>query len=676
MHVLQVTSLCAIVATWLIGWRVGLRWARGCGVDERASAWGLACVLPTAGLIFAVHLTAFVSLIPGVGVYSPPPVAGLFVLLIGLARRLVARSFPADPGPWSSVRPAGERWDSRTSGSISGSSSLWATLGGWRIAVVIVAAMYAVFLVDAVTRYPTGSDGLHYHLPVALQWMRNQSMDLIFGLTSHSYRNNGMIVASLMLFAKLEPLLTLIHLPKAALLALVIFGLARAVGASGRASVMAACISLSVPMVVFQSFSSYIDLYAAASWLSALLALTWAARTPRRDRRTGLLILSGLSAGVALGSKETYLLLTPLLGVVAVAIAWIPWRSGAGARRDSRTGGRGNSAHVRTPYRNGVVFLLAALACSAFWFCRGAVQAGNPIYPLGVAIGGKEVLPGLIAGNLYPSHPVAVKLRRWWAYPWLETKYTGTGYPYSVNNAFGAAYTTFVPLGFLAVLLRVCATGFRSVGNRFHTRAPHEVWQLILLVLAAAGPLVAMVFFREYVRYVLPLVLVPIPLTAVLLDRLRGRFERPVLAIATCALAATAAIAALKPAHAFAGRVKDGVWDRAAYYEVPALIDEFEPHTRILNHDSYERGYSLSGRNLTNVVITPPQWKMLTKGQAMSDRALQDHKIDYIYLRGPVPPTWPDDLCVEAVYDDSEQCRENGRWATRMYRVVHPESPP
>ncbi len=629
MHVIALTVIAAV---WLVAWRTGLRWCRGCGVAERASVWALACVLPTAGLIVSVHLIALISLFFGRALLTPALVAIVFIFLTSLARRWSVR-FSEEAGAGESEPPT---------------SAAPPRLGCWWLPILVVVGMYAVFLGDAVTRYPTGWDGLHYHLLLAVEWARDHAMNLAPGVIHQSFPENGMIVPCLLAFAKLERLLTIVHLPKALLLAAVIFGLVRAVGAGRRGAIAGTCVALSVPIVVFQSFSSYIDLYAAVSWLSALLALVWATRVSTDVQRRGLLIMAGLSAGVALGSKTTYLVLVAMLGIVAVAVEWI---RPLNFRRD-----------VRRPARNAVVFGVAALACSAFWFVRGTVQAGNPVYPLAVEIGGRQILPGYTAHEAFTDRGLASRIQRWWDYPWHETRKSGwRGYPYGTGNALGAAYATFVPLGLLAALCSAMRRRRRSV--------MHD-WRFIYTVLVLSGIAILLTIFHEMLRFVLPLVLLAVPVAAVLVDRLVIRAERLTLALLTLSLGVTAAIATLQPAHAFLGRVKSQAWQRAAFYEVPELVDRFEPGTRVLNLASPTLSYALLGRALGNEVVTLEEWGVLLGEDTISTRTLGDNRIDYVYARHPWPRDWPDELPVKLIYDDTDTRRLATTAPTRVYRVT------
>lgn len=641
---LHTISLLLIAATWLFAWRVGCRFAHGCAVHEQASRWALGCILPTAGLICSVHMIALASLVSGRGWLTPEPVLLVYVILMLAAGRYGRDESLQAQTASGTGQVISHRFRTTVAESFARSTP---RLGWWWLPVLIVTGMYAVFLIDAITRYPTGYDGLYYHLPSAVRWMQQRSMDLIVGLSCESLPENGMIVPCLLSFAKLERLLPATQLPSALLVGLAIYGLTRAVGGSLKSAVVCVCITMSIPIVAFQSFSSYIDLYGASSWLAALLAVVWATRTRQVRQRNGLLFLAGLSAGVALGSKSTYLVLVLMLGVIVVLAEWIPPR----VRRTS----------APTPWRSAAIFGSAALVCSGFWFIRGTVQANNPVYPMTFKIGGQKVLPGFTEEDRVSFHRSAGrKFRHWWDYPWRESKH-GTGYGYGVDNGLGATYAAFVPLGLVAAVFFVAAS--RSRGRLAR-------WRLVFLLLAGSGGLLLVTAFGEHLRFVLPLLLVSVPAAAAFIDRLIVKAPGPTLATLTIALIVTAAVATLKPMHALAGRIKDDAWGRSSFYQVPAMIDKFEPGTRILNCGSPTANYPLLGRSLGNVVIGPAQWKMLLGGERMSAQTLREHAIDYIFVQAPWPIDWPDDLPTKLLFD-STAARATSTIPVRIYRVPH-----
>ncbi len=649
MHAVHLGSLTLIAVLWFVTFRIGRRWVRWSGVDERFSVFALACVLPTAALLFSVHLLATASLFADGGHVTPENVMFVFAFLAWLAHRLVPGkgtplSHRSDPLPDDSVRLDHPAAQGRRSGRLL-----------WWLPALTIGGVYGVFLIDALTRYPTGCDAVVYQLVVAVRWAREQSLNLVLGHSGYSYPNNGMIVPFLLVFAKLEWLLPIVHLPKAILLGSAVFGLARAIGISQRGASVCACIALSIPIVLFQSFSGYIDLYAASAWVTALLAVVWSTRVEDPCRRRGLVAMAGLAAGVALGSKVTFVVMVTMLAAVVFAVDWV------------RTGNR--SIATTAAWRRLALFCCAVLACSGFWFVRGMVQAGNPIYPLTLTMPGEGLLPTLAiatANGIITSadtfHDESLMERVTWlaVYPWRESK-MGAGYTYGVDNGLGAAFATFVPIGLAWVAFNALTKRKRDMGSR---------WSLVFLVLALSSGVLLCTVFHNTLRFALPLLIVAIPAAIVAFDGVIARFPKHSAAVLTASLMATGTIATLKPAHAVLGRARDGNWQRDWFYQVPSLVDDFPPGTRILNLSDEPLNYALLGSELANDVIPPLLWAVLSEDGAVTPAALRDNRVDYIFVRESWSQGWSEALPIELIFDDSDTRALATTPATRIYRVI------
>ena len=132
MQTVSILSLASIGIAWLWALRTGYRWALTCDVGERVDAFALGCVLPTAGLVFSVHVTAFVSLVAGVPAVMPPAIAVIFLFVTFLSHKWILGQVP--------------RVDTSCDRE---SLSARAGLGIWWLPVFVVAGMYIVFLLDA-----------------------------------------------------------------------------------------------------------------------------------------------------------------------------------------------------------------------------------------------------------------------------------------------------------------------------------------------------------------------------------------------------------------------------------------------------------------------------------------------------------------------------------------------
>ncbi|UCG16536.1 MAG: hypothetical protein JSV19_00565, partial [Phycisphaerales bacterium] len=142
----------------------------------------------------------------------------------------------------------------------------------------------------------------------------------------------------------------------------------------------------------------------------------------------------------------------------------------------------------------------------------------------------------------------------------------------------------------------------------------------------------------------------------------------------TAALAVTAAIATLKPTQSFLGRVRDGRWDRAWFYQIPPLVDTLGSGAKILNLSAPCQCYPLLGKHLGNVVVSTVQWRALTGSEALSVEALREHAIDYVFVHQPWPTDWPAGMPVDLIHDDTETRALKTTPAARLYRVASPGS--
>lgn len=639
--------LAIILFSWLAGWR----WAAGkCqmfGITAPLDRAVLATIVPAAILIGSLHVPAMVALVSGRPAVSIGVVTLLCTAVTAGLILFSRRSRPLSDLSQDHGRPA------------IAENTTWAAELRWPI--VIVAGTYAFFCMEALSRFPTGYDGLKYHLPIVADWVRSGKMDLVLGDIYFSLPANGMTVPFLLASAGLERAVSCFNIPNGLILLGCVYCLARAIGAGSIGAAAATCVAGSVPLVLFQSFSSYVDLYGASAWMSALLALVWAAKAEDDRARRGLLVLAGLAGGIALGSKSTYLIHVALLVPIA---AWIGW-----GRRDDGTGTEvksDKSPQVHAGLRDrraraihaAMVFGLAALVCSAFWFVRGTVQAGNPVYPFGLTIGGVEILAGFDAGDHVPARSWSRKLSMWLTYPWRETNYAGTGYDYGVNNGLGAAFTALVPAAILFVMLRGLGAGFGQ-GRGW--------WIRIFLLLTICAPILLMTAFTEVLRYTFPLLLPGVVLTALLVDRLHVAFPAATRRMLTVALGVTCAIALLAPARALAGRMRDGSWEREWQYQVPKIVNEWPVGSRVLYVGPPDLIYPFMGANFRHEVIHENVWRA-RHGNGVVDRAvLKRADIDYVILREEWPADWGQGPPGELIFDDTYDRALPTTAITRIY---------
>ncbi len=128
-----------------------------------------------------------------------------------------------------------------------------------------------------------------------------------------------------------------------------------------RVGIWAGTIFSFVPIFVVFGSQGYVDVGLCFFQFMAFWALiNWLQRLDRK-----MLVLAGLSAGLALGTKHQGMP-TLLLGTAAILVFGMNRKSG-----------------VSVILRNAGMFIAAAAIVVGPWYIRGYVQAGNPIWPMG-----------------------------------------------------------------------------------------------------------------------------------------------------------------------------------------------------------------------------------------------------------------------------------------------------
>jgi hypothetical protein len=210
-----------------------------------------------------------------------------------------------------------------------------------------------------------GVDSLWYHLPFAAKFAQDGSVtavpyvDLEF-LTAFYPANVELLHAVGMVAfgtAALSPLLSLAALALALLAGWCVgrpFGVAPA-------TLLATAVVVGVPALYETQAGEAKNDIAALAFLLAAAALLVASRP-----RPATLALAGAAAGLALGTKLSFLAPVAALGVAAV---WL-------ARRDARAKGSGAPAAAAG-------FAAAAAATGGYWYLRNLFATGNPLPWLG-----------------------------------------------------------------------------------------------------------------------------------------------------------------------------------------------------------------------------------------------------------------------------------------------------
>ena len=346
-----------------IGLLVGFAWLGASSVRSRLlpRIGGVPAQLASALLALAL-LTWVAELLGSFGAWKPVPYL-VGVALVGLACRALCGGWRGGGGPprrggASAPSPVGEAAATESAGRGLGSATF--------VSLVVAAVALIHFAAGAKTRLSTGMTGFDstwYHGPFAAGFFQSgNTMDLHFiapQFLAWFYPANGEIFHSvgMLTFGRdlLSPLLNLGWFV-GCLVACWCIGRPYRVGAW---SLLLGAVALSVPALSDQAGEARNDIVGIFFLLAAVaIALNaWAARDEReRALSTGALVVVGLAAGLAAGTKLNFLMPAGVLVAGLVAIA--------------PRGGRGRALAASG---------LAALAGGGYWYLRNLVHSGNPL---------------------------------------------------------------------------------------------------------------------------------------------------------------------------------------------------------------------------------------------------------------------------------------------------------
>jgi len=555
---LWAAALSALVGSRVIRVRNGpVRWVAGMVI------WGLLVLLP-------VQAMATVQLVGGIAALHLWALAGVQFAILAAVLVWARQRMKAPDVLNNSQRSEAVRLDRIP-------AYLWVT-------GVILGGSYLILATNLFTSYPSGWDALAYHLPVALHWLQNGSLR-IPSLSAWQYGlpGNAEIGMMLLLSTGREALAPLVNVFALALLGLSTYVIAmRVMRGNQPAALTVTVIALSMPIVEFQAFSGYVDLFGSA-FLIAAVALFLSSRdqaeTARERRARVLVLLSAMACGVSIGTKPVFYVYAAVY-CLAVAITLV--RESAGDTRDFVLGG--------------ALIVAGVLLPSVFWFGRAVAATGNPLFPMQVKVGEHVLLKGFAPSQITAQEFSDKFVRRraeWLVYPWTEyLRNPGDQLiPYGEGSGTGAAFAAFVPLGLLFAMYR--AGSGRSGGL-----------ETVLLLICGGMAVVWWTSLQRMPRFGLPLLVLACVLSAPLLMVLQESAGRGFAILLVGCVLVTCGISAFVPLRELGGRMKNHGWQRNQVYGYPGMVDDLPPGTTLLNKTGVrEANFTLAGKRLSNRVV-------------------------------------------------------------------------
>jgi hypothetical protein len=453
---------------------------------------------------------------------------------------------------------------------------------GVRVAAAIVAAGYLLFGLEGATGHPKSWDGVAYHLPLAVKWLQEGSFAIEAGIHwRESLPANAEIVAMMAIGTGWHGLGELWNLASTVGLAAGSYLVARGLGVAKSAAEAGVLLVVGLPVVLYQTYAAYVDLFGAAALVAAVGLLVTAMTSAGSVPRATTLVVVGLGCGLAIGTKPTLWVPAAL-----VVIAGLGWWLRARALRSAAA----------------IAILLAAVAAPClFWFARAFAATGNPLYPLALEVAGQTLgesgfLPSELTAPEYYLGLVRSRVE-WLGYPWIE--YKRAGYGWSTGSGLGPFFAGFVPVG---VLYTVMTIRRRAPAPARLVAASALIWLALVAIswwLVGQGP---------HLRFGLPMIAVCCVLATPLIGELGPIRPRLMAAMLVTAAMGFTALGAWQPTLDLIGRVRRGAWSRQDAYSIPALIDSLPRCATVVNYNfprEFWSNFALAGRDLSNRVVPP-----------------------------------------------------------------------
>jgi hypothetical protein len=524
------------------------------------------------------------------------------------------------------------------------------------VAGLILALTYSVFLVNLVTSHPISFDALAYHLPLAVRWLQDNTMQISASADWRvSLPGNAEICMALLLATGHEFLAPLGNLLALCILLLASYEMAQACSRDREASFVSVLLLASLPILQNQAFSAYVDLFGSA-FVLASVAFLWQAhvlstQAEIRSEFYRLLMLAGLSAGIAVGTKPTF---SVFVGLLALAFGWLTIKS------------------RKLPYVGVVKVVALFVGCMAlpvaFWVFRAIANTGNPVYPFAVHLGGFVNWPGVRPEYITPvDYDLTIVRSRaeWLMYPWIEWK-SAPGellIGYGMGSGLGAAFATFIPVGMLWWTWRLLRRGGKLLAQGEQVGAAQL--SCLLMGWLALSAVAWWFLLHRMLRFGIPMLSVSCVLMAPFLVALNLAGTRVFRLLLLLSVASTCLLSLATPGFSLAKRLYTGDWTRSTFYALPNCHKDIPAGSTVLNLADSTKNFSLAGEDLDIRVI----WSY-DLPDVLTREFLREKSVDYVYEEDErVASMGAENLGVQLVCNESKTLRDGSTKSWRIWVV-------
>lgn len=329
-------------ALW-IGWRLACRW----WADDLLAVVCAALIVSTSFVVLVLEVLGTLGLLNR----GAPLVVTLGAC--ALVARQVPRATPAELGriAWRTPRTLAD-------GSVAAGA-------------IASAALVVGTLLVSLDRWRPSFDSFTSHLPIAAQFVQRHETWFFpyaspVAFSAHYPANAELLAAWLVAPLSRDVYVQLAGVPGLALLIAATAMLARTLGARTWSAIGVALLLPAMPRsLVEQVGTNMQDLMTTGAVVAtfAFAARRWARRGPAGPD----LVLGGLAAGMAMGTRYGALLLVAPALILLVLPSLLP---GGGRRPD-----------VRTAARHSAVVIGALVAVGGYFYVRNQAFGGSPVYP-------------------------------------------------------------------------------------------------------------------------------------------------------------------------------------------------------------------------------------------------------------------------------------------------------
>lgn len=309
-------------------------------------------------------------------------------------------------------------------------------------------------------------DALWYHLPIVGYIMQSGAIQenhtpwFIDQFINIFPKNTELFFLWNIIFLKSDIIADLSQLLFTVMGVLTIYSMALKLKIKEKYALYSSLLFFFTPIIILQSTTNYVDVAISVLFLITVNFLISKPEGHANDEKRDVyfrrwpLLLSGIAAGILLGSKGSGPLFIAILSLAILSRIFIKRFNPF-----SRPAKRGIIRDGLRPYL--LYFLLPSILFGSYWYIKNWVLYGNPVYPMEISFANITIFKGLYGGIIDPSPEVLNNLSplKKLLYVWEErVKY----------YLYDSRFSGFGPLWFILFLPGILFSSLLSIKRKDH----------------------------------------------------------------------------------------------------------------------------------------------------------------------------------------------------------------